>query len=208
MLRFQLLFTAIISLAAQLSFSQDKDEVTVTEPILNWYGLDFSILSVCDYTLLQKGEYVKETLCPAWQGYFKEQVSDEKLKKWFRKSVLYDRSSQFFKSASGLDVDSLVQIDGPKRHMTAEELKSHLKSYDLKEKEGLGFIAIVKRLSREDRTASVICVFFNIETREPVAVFGESGKKGGGDVVSNYGDGIVKAIKTASSNYRFQALGN
>lgn len=172
-----------------------------------WYGLDFSILSVFDYTLLEQGEYVKSTRCPAWQGYFKEKVSDEKLKKWFRKSVLYDQSSQFFKSADSLNPDSLVQIDGPEIQMTAEELKDHLKSFNLKETKGLGFVAIVKRLSREDKTASVICVFFDIESREPLSVFGEIGRQGNGDAVSVYGDAIIKAVRACSSGYRYQVIG-
>lgn len=201
------ILTIVALIIVKPSIGQENHQIRVTEPILYWYGLDFSMLQVYDYTLLDQGEYVKTKLCPAWQGYFKENISDKKLKKWLSKSVLYDQSSQFFNSSSSLDSDSLVQIDGPNRQLTAEKLKQHLLAYELKENEGLGFVAIVKRLSREKETASVIGVFFNIETREPLHVFGETGKKSGDDAVSVYGDAIIKAVKVGLSGYRYQLMG-
>lgn len=199
-------FTIVALIIGKTGFGQEGHQIRVTEPILYWYGLDFSMLKVYDYTLLDQGEYVKTKLCPAWQGYFKEKVSDKKLKKWLSKSVLYDQSSQFFNSSSYLDADNLVQIDGPFDPLTAEELKQHLLSYELKEQEGLGFVAIVRRLSREKKSASVIGVFFNINTSEPLYVFGETGKKRGENAFSVYGDAIIHAVKVGLSGYRDQQL--
>ncbi len=194
---------------------------------MHWYGLDFSNLVMFDHTQIGKAEQVKKIVFFEWQAYFNKHVTDDQLLRWFKKSEIRDHRKTFYKSHANLD--TLTFIRGKRLGLTEDKhiqevlgevafeenpllLTSHelsvtqidscIKSYKLEESNGLGVIMIVEKMSKPDENTKVVGVFFDISTRQTLAIIRGRGGWGRWGLVPIYGTGIIDASADIGDEFR------
>jgi hypothetical protein len=219
-----------LSLKGQI-IKMTKSEL-LTDETLHWYGIDFSNIIIFDETQVGKAEKVKQSIFIEWQAYFNKHVSDNKLKKRFRKSELIDHRKKFYQSHENLNLQTFIQgnysssnssdkhvqeileelakDDDSKKSLyqplSMMQLDSCVKSYDLQESGGLGAIMIVEKMSKLDKKSYVTGILFDISSREILFCARRHGVWDSYGFVALYGSGINDAIIAIGDEFRRKAL--
>ncbi len=204
----------------------------LTNETLHWYGIDFSNIIIFDATQIGKAEKVKQSIFIEWQAFFNKHVSDNKLKKRFRKSELVDHRKKFYRSHENLDVETFIQgnftnSNTSDKHvqeildelgqndsyilklyepLSMAQLDSCIKSYKLDETSGLGAIMVVEKMSKLDKKTYVTGVLFDISSRSILFCARRHGVWDSYGFVALYGSGINDAIIAIGDEFRRKAL--
>ena len=209
-----ILVSLIFLSVSNYTFSQDKSsakrEASVYNDSIYWYGFDFSVLRVYDYTLIGKEEYVKSSLCPSLTGYFKERVPFKRFTKWFGlwenaqgvfvRKTLIDKSALKFDSSNQLSHDSLITIDG-NRVLSTVDLNTNVQNLNLTTTHGLGFIVIVESLARKKNGINLIGIFFDIHSRNVLHTETVQETLTTGSDVEAYGTGLFRGVRNILKRY-------
>jgi hypothetical protein len=209
-----ILFSLIFVSVGSYSFSQDKSSAQPKASVYNdsvyWYGIDFSMLRLYDYTLIGKEEYVINTLCPSLTGYFKERVPDKQFTKWFGlwqnaqgvfvRKTLIDKSALSFNSPNQLSRDSLITIDG-NRVISSLNVNAHVQNLNVNSTQGLGFIVLVESLGRKKDGINLIGIFFDINSRNVLHTETVQETLTKGSDVEAYGTGLFRGVRAILRRY-------
>ncbi len=191
--------------SSSVCLGQSNFDRSLNNPIIYWYGLDFSKLVIYDFTKLSDGEEIKEEVCPQWIGYFKKHVDNKKLRKLFDKEAVVDVSSQLSSSYDQIDHENFVRIDGDYK-ITDDQLKELVKSYELNETDGLGLVVVLESMRKLDREVSEYGLFFDIKSREILFKVQESGRWDSYGFVALYGSAINEGVSRIGDRYRRDVL--
>ncbi len=142
-------------------YSKNFDKVVKADTI-EYYGFDFSKFTLTDPINVGEEEIVKKFFSP-WINYFESASNINYMAiKYFDKIV--HRGINSMERRDSLLPDRWVLYEKNKLKML--DIEALVKSYVLKEKSGIGYVAIVENFVKEEEIARVCYVLFDISTRE------------------------------------------
>lgn len=146
-----------------IDYQYDVKTVFNTHNLI-YYGWDFSQSKLTDLSKIGDKRLIVEKYIPEWMAMMDNRYSADLLKRNFK----MEQVTENFKSVQDLyrkmDVDAYIS---PSRYeISIEKLNSIVKSYDLPEKSGIGFVIIIENFNKPERFVTGYLTFFNIETRK------------------------------------------
>lgn len=165
-----------------------------------WYGIDVSIMRLVEGKRMDMKERVAHQYCPAWVNLFNEKGTDFRLSWYFENKKIKIESDGFgLQRVDHVNIESLV--DYKLREYNYDTIYSNLKTYNLKQTEGLGFVFIVGNLIKDDEKTEGYSVFFDIKTRKPLWICKTYSGAGGKGLTAHWGEGMFKCFGIFISDF-------
>lgn len=169
-----------ISALAQKNYTTQKDVFEATE--ITFYGYDFSHFKLAE-TKRMLDENIK-TLVPGVIGFLNEHTTENDLQKRFKKERVkfsFDHMQTVVKNIKNEDIVSMV-----KHNIHADSIQSIINSYNINEKEGIGFVVIVECFEKITKRSTAYFVFFDIASKKIIMSDYFGGKEADGYGLINY----------------------
>jgi hypothetical protein len=178
---------ALINEIKDLSAIESAKEVT-------YYGLDFSLLKFISPSNSYKDQAIKEQYLGAWLVFFQEGIPEKYLRnmlKFKEEEFVYNQYSV----QSRMDSISKDWIVVTPLSISKEQVFETIKSYNLPDKDGLGFV--IHPVIFDEVSKDVYCffTFFNIRTKEIFWIVETKEKGMGAGLKKNYGYGMTNATQ-------------
>ena len=145
-----------------IQFKNNIESVNTAQEIV-YYGWDFSRFKITDGSKINQGQLLYQTYIPAWIGLLNERYNATKVSKHLKKRV----KENFWAIQNLVKIinpDELVQFQS--FELPIDSIKNLIKSYDLPEKEGIGFVLILESYNEPEKYVTGFVTFFDIENRE------------------------------------------
>lgn len=128
-----------------------------------YYGCDFSNSKFTDETKIGDSKKIVEVHLPEWQAEYNAQFSG----RWVSDRFKFQKVTENLKSVQDLyrKIDVNRYVIATSYEIGLDKLKEIVKAYDLPEKTGVGFVAIMESLNKPEHTETVYFTFFDINTR-------------------------------------------
>ncbi|RME73724.1 MAG: hypothetical protein D6785_16755 [Planctomycetota bacterium] len=188
-----LLFLSLILICSCKTVSYHPREIS-GEPHVVWVGLDFSLVRMIGVNDFRKPKEIFPGYLEKWNNLvLKEQLDD--LEDNLGKPILVDIDSvmEMNRMASADQIIRRVgtESDLMDSHITPEMLEEQIKSYKLKETDGIALVFIIDRMVKSQASSAIYIVYFDIRTRK--IIYSKRGIfKAGGFGFRNYWFGCIK----------------
>ena len=143
----------IINVYSQITYSTVKDVYTIKT--LTFYGYDFSNLRIADETRI--GQQLKKHFIP-FSLFLEDKFPKNKMKAIFRKDTL-NFNLMPTSLANEQTNNDRIAFANP-QNIPLDALAAIASTYQLSEKEGIGYTIIFECFDREAKTVSAYMVFF------------------------------------------------
>ncbi len=174
-----------INAFGQKTYTTEKDVFDSKEIV--FYGYDYSHFKLAEIKRLIDGNIKK--YIPAWISFLNEHTNELDLQKRFKKDKVtfnFDYTTNLIKT---LNEDELVAA---KKHIISpDSIQSFISSYDIKEKEGIGFVVIIECFEKDKKKCTAYFTFFDIATKKVIMTdyFGANEADGYG-LINYWGVGL------------------
>ena len=153
------IFSSFLSFGQKI-YSSEKDVFDANEIV--FYGYDFSHFKLAD---AKRFNNIKvKAFIPAWIGYLNKYEDEETLTKRLKKNKVtfdFDYTTNIIKTLKNEDLVSIL-----KGSLSPDSIQNIISRYELKQKEGIGFVLIVECFEKTNETSTVYFTFFDIATRK------------------------------------------
>jgi len=194
-----LLITLILSLN---TYSQNKyileeyspniDEV-FNSPTVVYYGVDMSMLKLTNPMKIGQDNYTRHYIY-AWISTFEKELSpDNYIRRWLKKKGGFTFEPEDVQIRTEL-VDE-KWIIRKEYSFDVEQLKDIIKSYDLKQTSGLGFVINAENFNKPHEYMTLYYTFFDIGSREILWTTKIKGVPGGWGMNGFWSNGLTNSIK-------------
>ena len=192
-----LLLTASFSLInAQKSYLIEEYESNIQDVInakdIVYYGIDFSKTVLTDRSIFLDNEKSRKYYA-SWIAYFETLIKPEDIVVKLLKKKDNIRYNPVSVQQRYLGFKH-KWISASDYSFNIDTLKSVVKSYQLKESSGLGFVINVENFNKESSYLTVYFTFFNISSRDILWSVKIKGKPGGDGVSSTWAEGIYNSL--------------
>lgn len=136
---------------------------------LVWCGLDYSMVKMIGTTDFAKPDQIFPGMLVAWNGLFMKEMLPELEK--MAKSVRTDLAA-VEASNEKANEKQVLREDGSRdemvtpTHIKEGDIADLVKSYKLKNTQGLGLVFVVDRLVKAQETGCLYAVFFDVSSRK------------------------------------------
>jgi hypothetical protein len=161
-----------------------------------WVGIDYSLARFIGPNDFREPEAIFPGMVEAWNGLFVEERI-VKLSEKLRHPVITDLRGigEANRQANAKQVIPFGGVDDviDKSHLSAADLASAVRGYQLTAKEGVGLVFIVDRLIKPSANGAVHVVYFDVVSRQILASERRVGKAGGFGF-RNFWFGVIKRV--------------
>jgi hypothetical protein len=172
---------------------------------LVWCGLDYSMVKMIGTTDFAQPQQIFPGMLVAWNGLFMKEMLPELEK--MAKSVRSDLTAVAGNNEKANE-KQIQREDGSRdemltpTHIKDSDIAELVRSYKLKNTQGLGLVFVVDRLVKAQETACLYVVFFDVSSRKVISS-NRLCEKAGGMGFRNYWFRPIKdAVKKLPKMYR------
>ncbi len=188
------LSVAAIMLFVNILFSQkvysSKKDVYAAKEIM-FYGYDYTGFRIADAKRI--GQDLKKTVF-FWIGFLNEHITEKKLISWLDKDRVtfdFDPTVALNKKLKSEDLGVAT-----KHTISKDSIQSFIDKYEVKEKEGIGFVVIVECFDNDAKRTSAYFTFFDIATKKILMSDYISSRDGNSyNRVADWGTALILAFK-------------
>jgi hypothetical protein len=160
---------------------------------LVFYGFDFTYLKLTNPAKIGDGIIIAPKYFPAWNEMLTyDLLPIGKISDWMGKPSIFVGNS-VFEYHTYADMQNFVSAVN--FCMPFENLQTIIKSYVLREKQGVGMVVNLVNLNKEGEYALIYVTFFDIASREIMFAAEVSGKAGGSGMTKHWASGVENAFR-------------
>lgn len=146
-----------------IAYTQDNAKVYQTPEII-FYGYDFSHFKLNEPKRLYDNNIKK--LIPGWIGFLNEHTNEIDLQKRFKKSKVTFDFDYTLAKVDSLDETKLVSV--MKHTISKDSIQSYISNYNIKQKEGIGFVVILESFEKINDKCYAYFVFFRHRNKKGI----------------------------------------
>ena len=194
-------------IAVCMSFSLQaqtiKDFFGKTETPILYLGIDFTKAKLIDYPNPNVSDIIERQYAGINDLIITE-VKKYDIRGAFRRSSLDHDLGIVNDRNPKADKDALVSTNTADFHrLKAEDMAALVKSYDLKDKSGLGLLFVMEAMSKSGKDVAIWAVIIDMKSKKVLLAEREEGKVGMGFGFRNYwATGIKSAIGHMDDDYK------
>ncbi|MCF6169776.1 MAG: hypothetical protein L3J66_02210 [Bacteroidales bacterium] len=160
---------------------------------LVYYGFDFTYLILSNGSKMGHSSELIQKYFYTWNKELSdEMLSFQNLKRWMKKPSMV-LGNPVFSNYTKRDPHQFVS---PQNYcISFIDLQKIIKSYVLREQQGVGMVINLVNFNKEREYALVYVTFFDIATREILFAVEASGKAGGGGMTKHWATGVESAVR-------------
>ena len=147
-----------------VSWSQTKAELFNSEEI-SFYGLDFTFAKYVAHKKRPDPLEIVERYFREWNNMYLDDYEGYDMKRPFKKDFVYYDTLVYARNAMISSVDLLVEKP---EDLELKDIRSYVKTYVDKSKNGYGAVYIIESLNASDKYLSAWLAFFDVKTGELV----------------------------------------
>ena len=160
---------------------------------LVFYGYDFTYLKLSNSDKLGDGVIIVPKYFEAWNETLTyDFLPIKKISDWMGKPGIFVGNS-VFEYHTYADMQNFVT--SVNHCIQFEDLQTIVKSYVLREKEGVGMVVNLVNFNKEREYSLIYVTFFDIKTREIMFAAEVSGKAGGSGMTKHWAAGVESAFR-------------
>lgn len=173
-------------------FGQRGNEIFYRQDIV-FYGFDMTYLKLSNKGKVGDGIIIAPKYLPAWNETLTDDLLPiQKISDWMGKSSIFVGNS-VFDNYNTSDLQNFVVSSN--YCIPFEDLQKIVRSYVLREKEGLGMVINLENFNKEREYALIYVTFFDIKTREILFAAEVSGEAGGAGMTKHWAVGVENAFR-------------
>jgi hypothetical protein len=173
-------------------YGERANEIFYRQDIV-FYGFDMTYLKLTNKGKIGDGIIIAPKYMSAWnEALTKDMLPIQKISDWMGKSSIFIGNS-VFDNYTYSDMQNFVTASN--YCISFEDLQKVVKSYVLREKEGLGMVVNLENFNKEREYALIYVTFFDIKTREILFAAEVSGEAGGGGMTKHWATGVENAFR-------------
>lgn len=160
---------------------------------LVFYGFDFTYLKLSNSDKLGDGVIIVPKYFEAWNETLTyDYLPIKKISDWMGKPGIFVGNS-VFEYHTYADMQNFVT--SVNHCIPFEDLQTIVKSYVLREKEGVGMVVNLVNFNKEREYSLIYVTFFDIKSREIMFAAEVSGKAGGSGMTKHWAAGVENAFR-------------
>ncbi len=160
---------------------------------LVFYGFDLTYLKLTNKGKTGDGIIIAPKYFPAWNETLTyDLLPIKRISGWMGKPSIFVGNS-VFENHTYSDYQNFVT--SVNYCIQFEDLQKIVKSYVLREKEGIGMVINLASFNKEREYSLIYVTFFDIKTREIMFAAEVSGKAGGGGMTKHWATGVLNAFR-------------
>jgi hypothetical protein len=149
-----------------------SDALRKTDSVV-WAGLDYSMVHMYGTRDFHDTDQIFPEMFGAWNTLFIDEGWVQRVGKTLGKRVIIDISGMSERNKLAKP-DQVIREDGTGKllaatHLSDRDIADAVRSYELKEKRGVGVVFIIDRLVKQPKKGCLYMVFFNVESRTVLA---------------------------------------
>jgi len=173
-------------------YGQRGNEIFYRQDIV-FYGFDMTYLKLSNKSKTGDGIIIAPKYLPAWNELLtNDMLPIQKIRDWMGNRSIFIGNS-VFDNYSTSDMQNFVISSN--YCIPFEDLQKIVKSYVLREKEGLGMVINLENFNKEREYALIYVTFFDIATREILFAAEISGEAGGAGMTKHWASGVENAFR-------------
>lgn len=179
-------------------FSQNSISRIFNANEIIFYGYDYSNFKLAEAKRMHQGTQVRNYIFP-WIGYMDTKYHHSKMSSKMGINLIpnFDLTNRINTNIDPKDIVSLHE-----HKITSDSISKIIKTYELSETSGIGFVIIVECFYKATETASAHYVYFDIATREIINSYRfASNKPGGFGLTSFWGSNLYVNLKKYIKKY-------
>lgn len=154
-----------------------------TEPVIAWYGVDYSLFRYINPGLMGQ-ELSSFRLITTWKAQFDKDINLGRFEAWLRKTQL-NVEDELVKDYYKAILESESWIVSNEQRLDMERIQQHIELYP-PEGSGLGLTYIVENINQQSERMSGYFVWFDIETKAIINTQAMEGRGGDSDNWGKY----------------------
>jgi len=198
----KILLTISLSFLSLFSCSQDISSIYKTDTIY-FYGYDFSHFTCAeDNVSIEPGSFIFP-----WIGYISNYIQPNDFENYLRATVIHDFTctntinkkivedlnimNNIPKISESVEKKYLLLYDDPdatssiiniqyKNQLTEDSIQKIVMNYNLEQKKGIGLVALMEYIDKQEESTLVKFVFFDIKTKIHIKTYAQLGPYGKG----------------------------
>lgn len=157
----------MLCLAGMVMAQESYDKRIFETQEMTFYGYDYSHFKLADAKKFAKSKEDKDNMVSIWTAWLNKYITQDLLqKRMFKTKVTMNGSVTEAINQKYTLADNLIE---ERYFLEKKNIPTWIKSYNLTETDGLGFVAIMECYDRNKDKASMYFVFFDIASREILA---------------------------------------
>lgn len=186
------IFTLTFLFTTSHSQEKNNEEKKIYEAKeIIFYGYDYTHFKIADAKRMD--EDIKKFVF-IWIGFCEEHITQKKLQNWLGKDKIdwnFDPTIALNKKLKSEDLGT------PTKHsISKDSIQSYINEYNLREKEGIGFVINFECFDNAKKTVSAYYTFFDIATKKVLMTDYISSRDGNSyNRVSDWGTAVIINIK-------------
>ncbi|MCV9388638.1 UvrB/UvrC motif-containing protein [Reichenbachiella ulvae] len=154
-----------------------------TEPVIAWYGVDYSLFRYINPSLMGQ-ELSSFRLISSWKAQFDKDLNLGRFEAWLRKTQL-NVEDELVKDYYKAILESESWIVSNEQRLDVERIQKHIELYP-PEGSGLGLTYIVENINQQTERMSGYFVWFDVETKAIIHTQAIEGRGGDTDSWGKY----------------------
>jgi len=191
-------FSILGKTTASISYSQDVSVIYKADTIY-FYGYDFAHFTFAeDVVVNAPGRYIFP-----WINYINSHFPFSEMEKWMKTTIIQDFSFTNKINKEIVDNLSMMAINASSA-LTEDSIQAIISNYDLKQKDGIGLVALMEYVNKAKEETLVQFVFFDIKTKKHIKTY-ESLVYGGNGIgfTKHWGRSFVKNLDHLIRSYHY-----
>lgn len=182
------------------SFSQKPCDAFTSNEI-TWYGLDFSFARMIGGGF-ENPSNIKNSYFSSWNMLFVKEAKKYDIGKFFYKKTVLNNFDIVTERNSKVDETKLVTINTTDTVNVSQSLiKDALKKYTTSTNKGVGLVFFIESFNKYTESATISIVFFDITTKEVLAIKKLKGIPLGVGLRNYWAGAIFKVLQQCENDY-------